>query len=296
MSAPRDQSLCSSCHQRKPSERVPCQALFPPGARVTVAEGVFAGMEGVVLGPRGLTGRVRIQLTIFGRPVPLEIEAFEIKAVALTEDEWWDCGSVERLATCLRSGPRQPSPRKARLFACACARRFLPLLVDGRDRQAVELAEAFADEAGSTTRQALTALWEDVWRHSREGLTRATALALEVVAVATDPRPCPGQVDRAIRAAQACSEVGPLAPLVREVFGNPFRVLSVEPAWLAWNDGCVPKLARSLSDERRWQDLPILGDALEDAGCDNADLLDHCRQRGEHVRGCWALDAVLLWT
>jgi hypothetical protein len=81
--------------------------------------------------------------------------------------------------------------------------------------------------------------------------------------------------------------------VLRDIFGNPFRPVAVEPAWLAWNHGTVPAIARRVYDERRFEDLPILADALEDAGCTNADLLAHCRGGGPHVRGCWAVDLLL---
>jgi hypothetical protein len=80
------------------------------------------------------------------------------------------------------------------------------------------------------------------------------------------------------------------AALLREVFGNPFRPISLSSAWLTLT---VINVAQVIYDERRFADLPILADALEDAGCDNADILNHCRQPGEHVLGCWALDLVL---
>ena len=59
-----------------------------------------------------------------------------------------------------------------------------------------------------------------------------------------------------------------------------------------WNGRTVPRLARALYEERAFDRLPILADALEDAGCHHADLLAHCRGPGPHVRGCWVLDLV----
>jgi hypothetical protein len=66
--------------------------------------------------------------------------------------------------------------------------------------------------------------------------------------------------------------------------------VSVEPAWLAWGDRLIPRLARAIYDERAFDRLPYLADALEEAGCADAALLAHCRRPGEHLRGCWALD------
>ncbi len=83
------------------------------------------------------------------------------------------------------------------------------------------------------------------------------------------------------------------AKLLREIFANEYRPATVEPAWLAWNDATLPKLAQSIYTDRAFDRLPILANALEDAGCDNANILAHCRQPGEHVRGCWVVDLLL---
>jgi hypothetical protein len=76
---------------------------------------------------------------------------------------------------------------------------------------------------------------------------------------------------------------------LRDIFGNPFKSVTVRDAWLTSN---VVGLAESICAGRAFERLPILADALEDAGCDNADILNHCRQPGEHVRGCWVVDLV----
>jgi hypothetical protein len=81
--------------------------------------------------------------------------------------------------------------------------------------------------------------------------------------------------------------------LLRDLVGNPYRPARLKRAWLTWNDGLLPKLARVIYDERAFDRLPILGDALEDAGCTNADLLAHCRESGDHARGCWVVDLLL---
>jgi hypothetical protein len=82
--------------------------------------------------------------------------------------------------------------------------------------------------------------------------------------------------------------------LLRDIFGNPFRPLPrLNPSWLAAEGGTVPKLAASIYEERAFDRLPILADALEEAGCDAAELLTHLRGPGPHVRGCWAVDLLL---
>lgn len=80
--------------------------------------------------------------------------------------------------------------------------------------------------------------------------------------------------------------------LLRELWGNPFRPAAFDPAWLAYNDGTINRLARSVYDGA-FETLPILGDALEEAGCADAAVLAHCRDPGPHVRGCWVVDGLL---
>src|SRR5262249_25434472 len=95
--------------------------------------------------------------------------------------------------------------------------------------------------------------------------------------------------DEAMRAEWAAQ-----AALLRDIFGVlPFRPVTIPPSSLLWNDGTVVTLAKSIYDERAFDRLPILADALEEAGCATADILGHCRQPGEHVRGCWVLDLLL---
>ena len=77
------------------------------------------------------------------------------------------------------------------------------------------------------------------------------------------------------------------AALLREIFGNPFRLLSRESHWTT---PTVLSLADSIYENRDFDRLPLLADALEEAGCDNADILAHCRGPGPHVRGCWVVD------
>jgi hypothetical protein len=78
--------------------------------------------------------------------------------------------------------------------------------------------------------------------------------------------------------------------ILRDIFGNPFRPVAFDPAW---RTSTVVALAQQMYDSRDFGLMPILGDALEDAGCDSADILDHCRGDGPHVRGCWVVDLVL---
>jgi hypothetical protein len=78
--------------------------------------------------------------------------------------------------------------------------------------------------------------------------------------------------------------------LLRDIFGNPFRPVAFAPEWRT--DTAVA-LARQMYDAREFSAMPILADALQDAGCDSDEVLSHCRGEGSHVRGCWVVDLIL---
>jgi hypothetical protein len=79
-------------------------------------------------------------------------------------------------------------------------------------------------------------------------------------------------------------------PLLHCVFGNPFRPVTFSPSW---RTDTVVSLAAQMYESRDFGAMPILADALQDAGCDSDDILNHCRGDGPHVRGCWVVDLVL---
>ena len=81
-----------------------------------------------------------------------------------------------------------------------------------------------------------------------------------------------------------------MAEVCRDVFGNPFRPVPFSPKW---RTETAVGLARQMYRSRKFSAMPILADALQDAGCDNVDILDHCRGPGPHVRGCWVVDLLL---
>ena len=78
--------------------------------------------------------------------------------------------------------------------------------------------------------------------------------------------------------------------ILRDIFGNPFRPVTAEPSWLT---STVVALAEGIYEGRAFDGMPILADSLQDAGCNNEDVLNHCRQPGTHVRGCWVVDLLL---
>jgi hypothetical protein len=102
-----------------------------------------------------------------------------------------------------------------------------------------------------------------------------------------------------IRAAEEAEQ----CRLLRDIFGNPFHPLPPRKGkrawedqkhhWLAWQDGTILNMAQAIYDDRAFDLLSVLADALEEAGCTNPDVLAHCRGSETHVRGCWLLDLLL---
>jgi hypothetical protein len=81
--------------------------------------------------------------------------------------------------------------------------------------------------------------------------------------------------------------------LLRDVIGDPYTPRVIDPLWSRWNDCTVARIAQGVYQDRAFDRLPILHDALLDAGCDDEAVLSHCRSEGPHVLGCWAVDLVL---
>ena len=196
----------------------------------------------------------------------------------MIEAEWLACTQPLKMLHFLR---RRASERKFRLFACGSCRRIWRCLPDERSRRAVEVAELFADERTDldTLQTALHAA--HVARQEAESAGRWWNAAATAAAAAEAN--CQTGAERAAVTATD-------ADAVRDVFGNPFRPVAFDPAWRTPR---VLALAQAVYEERAFDRLPILADALEEAGCDNAALLAHCREPGLHARGCWAVDAVL---
>jgi hypothetical protein len=92
------------------------------------------------------------------------------------------------------------------------------------------------------------------------------------------------------RAAAISAEATAQAQVASDIFGNPFRPIAVDPRW---RTSTVLALADGIYADRAFDRMPILADALEEAGCDSADVLAHCRGDGSHVRGCWVVDLLL---
>jgi hypothetical protein len=219
----------------------------------------------------------------------------------MTEDEWLASSDPYPMLRPCRRAIRS-HPRKGHLFAVACCRRIWPLLTDPRSREAVEVAARYAEgladaEHLQAARTAAEAAHAEAFR--AKGKVGACAEWAAQFTASLDAWFAASRASNfAYVAAGDGLQPGPehtaQAHLLRCVFGPlPFRTVTVDPAWLAWNGGTLVHLAQGIYDEQAFDRLPILADALEEAECHDVDILGHCRQAGEHVRGCWLVDLVL---
>jgi hypothetical protein len=226
----------------------------------------------------------------------------------MTEAEWLACTVPQKMLGFLRG---KASDRKLRLFAVACCRRLWHC-ENNAGQNIVDLAERYAD--GFASRKELRRMSASLV--ARGGYSSAWALhnALQAVMRVNAQEAAQGASDfvghyfyfhtiEGIRGTTVSDQQNAVAAkkverelqtlILRDVVVNPFRPVTLNPSWLIWDDGTIPKLAQAIYDERAFDRLPILADALEEAGCHDADILQHCRQPGEHVRGCWVVDLIL---
>jgi hypothetical protein len=184
----------------------------------------------------------------------------------VTEQEWLT--TVEHPRDMLEFLERNCSLRKWRLYPVACYRKVWDKLPSKDVKCLFEVVERYAD--GNATDEDL---------QNVGGSARRLDLDLDVALYAAE------SVETWVDGGYELS-----CDILRDIFGNPFRPVTVNSAWLT---ATVVSLAQAIYDERAYDRLPILADALEDAGCDNAEILNHCRQPGEHVRGCFVVDLLL---
>jgi hypothetical protein len=215
----------------------------------------------------------------------------------------WEWEKTERVYD-LTHHKSSRSDRKRRLLACACARRVLTFLDDPRFTRAIECCEQYADatigwramlelrKVVRTARHDADSVGCDEHTHLAAGAVEAATaknfmnfkMALEAAQHSMGARSRPAF-------SEACAiEQTHQVQLARDIFGNPFRPVAFDPSW---RTSTAIALAEGIYADRTFDRLPILADALEDAGCGAADLLTHLRGDGPHVRGCWALDLVL---
>jgi hypothetical protein len=207
----------------------------------------------------------------------------------MTEQEWLECTDPGRMLEFLRD---KASHRKLRLFACACLHAYRDSFTDPILRDTIAAIEG---SGGNLPEGRVLAAG------------RAAAQALQQSLCDGEPRLVTGDsmasfiilsADSGFHMAQI-AEVHALklpnastiyAKLLREVFGNPFRPVALDLSWLT---PAGVQLAQALYDARNFADLPILADDLEESGCTSRELLDHLREPGPHVLGCWTLDLLL---
>jgi hypothetical protein len=191
----------------------------------------------------------------------------------MTEAEWLDSNDPWQMLCHIKP---KASSRKLRLWVCAALRRHITSKEEA-PWQSVDLGEKWADS--EVSRAEVSAF------RKKHRPIRWTALVQSAF-------------DTARVMAQTVMAHGLHSPeqapeLLREVFGNPFRPVQVAPEWLAACDRAALRLAEAIYREQAWDRMPILADALEDAGCADADILTHSRSARVHVRGCWLLDVLL---
>jgi len=216
----------------------------------------------------------------------------------MTEAEWLAATGPTPMLEFLRG---KVSDRKLRLFAVACCRRVWHLLPDERSRKAVEVAERYAD-GKAIGEEVLVALSEAKKvkgfrrqvtgiRHQTPKLAAALSLSLNteqrfLIHVAGNTACLTEEKDKPDAQEQHLQ-----SELLRDIFGNLFRSVSVDPSWLTSD---VRILAEGIYQDHAFDRMPILADALQDAGCTNDEVLNHCRDTSlTHVRGCWVVDLVL---
>jgi hypothetical protein len=203
----------------------------------------------------------------------------------------------EKTMTLLKSLRSRSTDRKLRLFACACGRRVEHLGYRGgtadsfdacrdADRRAIEVAEQVADGLRPTA-DLIAASRPLATGSIGRFVTRSAAktAAAEVVNLLYLLAIPPHEAKTAKKLLKLLGQV----ELLREIFGD------IRPVRFSgqWRTSTAVALAHQMYESLDFSAMPILADALQDAGCDSAEILDHCRGPGPHVRGCWVVDLVL---
>jgi hypothetical protein len=221
----------------------------------------------------------------------------------------WPCGAG--LATLAAFARPRLDARKARLFAVACCRRLGPAALGEWGALALAVAERFAEGRGDEGQRRLAAAlawqtvgtsWDDpvrraVWAALAAGESVWEAAPAALDALTGGPAARRERFDRLFGEPPSVhlpeEEEAAQAGLLRCLAGALFHPLRAPPHWRHWQRGTLPGLAEAIYAEEAFDRLPILGDAFEDAGCDDPWLLGHCRDGGPHARGCWALDVAV---
>jgi hypothetical protein len=224
-----------------------------------------------------------------------------------TEKDWIRGHDAIAMAAYLQG---QANERRLRLVACACCRQLETIAGPDWSKEALTAAEQLAEglltlEDLDPVRQRLldATAWAGEWADEtpEENVVRAVRALLHPKA-GYALRETLDALERAAHLSGSteaeCLERSRLelkrqAAVMREIAGNPFRIAVIEEPWKRWHGGCLVHLAKEIYDTRTFQDVPMLGDVLEDAGCTAVELLDHCRLDSWHALGCWVLDGIL---
>jgi len=217
----------------------------------------------------------------------------------MTEQEWRESSSWRGVYECYR-GADERAPqrdewtvraRRLRLWACACLRWKL----DREEAEllpAIETVEQVAD--GFVPRDELSSIEEWALLISGEDVLEARRIAWQKGDLLHFACRVDGTLDRAVGGGGdtlVWDRNLPAAAFLRDIFGNPFRPVAFSSEW---RTDTALTLARTMYESREFSAMPILADALQDAGCDSDDILNHCRDTAQvHVRGCWVVDLVL---
>lgn len=212
----------------------------------------------------------------------------------MTEQEWMVCNNPQEMLDFLQGNG---SERKVRLFAVACCHRIWHLLIDERSRTAVEVAEQFADglvgnaEQDDAAEKAGSAQHESAYgTDDFLACLAATAAIVTPITYGGEPHLVADHTLAAVIRLSPANDVCRYCELIRDIFENGSQPVAIASAWLTPD---VVAIAKRIYDDRRFQDMLVLGHALEEAGCPDAAILNHCRQPGEHTRGCWVVDLIL---
>jgi hypothetical protein len=215
------------------------------------------------------------------------------EGVTVTESEWLACTDPGLMLEFLHG---RASDRKLRLFAAQCCHRIWDLLDDPWSQEAVRIAERLTTDSVSAIERELA--WDETMLDLERVEDGAEGDAVWFARLTAHNALAGGAYQAARMATYSTIQAFPgrpiremLANTLRDIFANPFRTApTVEPVWLAWNSGAVQKFAAAIYEARDFGRLLLLADALEDAGCGDAELLGHLRGPGPHVRGCWPVD------
>lgn len=204
----------------------------------------------------------------------------------MTEEEWEATDRPQALLDWVVQakvgGNRTQRIRKLRLVACARLRADWAQLPDEVLRVAISTAERYADrECGTEMVAVVRQSVANTFHWLKSPYVDRCYNLLE------------NQTRQIMKALDGLGQSRTLCDTVRDVFGNPFRSVTVNPSWLT---STAVAIARQMNESRDFSAMPILADALQDAGCDSPDILNHCRGEGLHVRGCWVVGRLLQLT